>query len=120
MFVMMNEPLADWTVAEVKAFFADKHTTKDFADAYAFTHNKFWWVEDNRYDYEVGTPEYKAACAVTDEWRDLMEKYEHKIFEILIREGVSIPEKGQIVVLRPFMARYGYEDRNGWWVKFDQ
>lgn len=105
------------TAAEVKAYFTDKHTEKDLADAFAIVHNKFWWVEDNEYDYEDGTPEHKAARATTDEWGALMDEYKKQIFEILINEGVAIPSTGQIKVLELFMARYGYANGNGWWIE---
>ena len=117
MFVMANEPIPNMSVADVKAYFADKHTDNDLADAYAITHNKFWWVEDNEYDYEEGTPEHKIACAITDEWGSLMDAYKEKIFEILIREGVISPKTGQTEVLKPSMARFGSIERNGWWIK---
>ena len=117
MFVMTKEPIPDMNAAEVRAYFADKHTEADLADAYALASNKFWWVEDNEYDYEVGSPEHKAACAVTDKWGNLMDEYKEKIFEILISEGVDIPETGQMRVLEPFMARFGYIDDNGWWIR---
>ena len=68
MFVMAKEPIPNMSAAEVKAYFAEKHTVQDLADAYAIAHNKFWWVEDNEYDFEEGTPEHKAACAIPDEW----------------------------------------------------
>ncbi len=117
MFVMAKEPIPDMSAAEVKAYFADKHTEKDLADAFAIASNKFWWVVDNVYDYEEGTPEHKAACAITDEWRALMKEYESQIFEILTSEGITIPKTGQIKVLEPFMARHGYANGNGWWMK---
>lgn len=117
MYVMAEEPIPNMSAAEVKAYFADKHTEKDLADAFAIVHNKFWWVEDNEYDYEEGTPEHKAACAITDEWGALMDEYEARIFEILRNEGITIPKTGRISVLTPFMARHGYSDGNGWWIK---
>lgn len=117
MFVMAKEPIPNMSAAEVKAYFADKHTEQDLADAYAVAYNKFWWVEDNEYDFQEGTPEHKAACAITDEWGALMDEYKNRIFEILISEGVTIPATGQIKVLEPFMARHGYADGNGWWIK---
>jgi hypothetical protein len=117
MLVMGQEPLPNMSAEEVRAFFADKHTQEDLADAFAVASNKFWWVEDNVYDYEQGTPEHKEACALTDEWRDLMNEYLTRIFEILTSEGVAIPETGQITVLEPFMQRFGYIDGNGWWIK---
>ena len=117
MFVMTKEPIPDISAADLKAYFANRHTEKDLADAFAIASNKFWWVEDDVYDYEEGTPEHKTARAVTDEWRALMEKYESRIFEILTGEGVIIPKTGTIKVLEPFMARHGYANGNGWWVK---
>ena len=113
MFVMAKEPGANMSAAEVKAYFADKHTEKDLADAYAIAHNKFCWVEDNEYDYEEGTLEHKAACAITDEWYALMNEYKTRIFEILTNEGVTIPATRH---LDSFMTRNGYADGNGWWV----
>lgn len=117
MNVMVSEPLKGISAANVREHFENRLTEQDLADAYAVTHNEFWWVEDNEYDYEEGTQEYKAACAITDEWRGLMDYYKAKIFEILTAEGVTIPETGQIAVLAPFMKKYGYEDANGWWTK---
>ena len=81
------------------AFFADKHTQEDLADAFAVASNKFWWVEDNEYDYEEGSPEHKTACAITDAWGNLMDEYKHRIFEILTSEGVIIPATAQVEVL---------------------
>ena len=117
MIVMAKEPVPNMSAAEVKAYFENKHTEKDLADAYAIAHNKFWWVEDNEYDYEEGTPEHIAACAITDEWRALMREYKARIFDILTNEGVTIPTTGQFGVLVPFMARNRYADGNGWWIE---
>ncbi len=114
---MLQEPIPNMSATEVKDFFTGKSTDKDLADAYAITHNKFWWVEDNEYDYEEGSPEHKMACAITDEWGTLMDEYKNKIFEILTSEDVAVPATGQIEVLKPFMARFGYIDDNGWWIK---
>ena len=116
MYIMASEPVKGMTAAEVEAYYADKHSPQDLADAYAITHNQFWWVEDNEYDFEVGSPEHKAACMVTDEWCRLMQQYQERIFDILRSEGIEIPATGQIVVLTPFMKKYGYEDQGGWWV----
>ena len=117
MFVMAQEPIPNMSASEVRTYFAYKKTEKDLADAFAVVSNKFWWVEDNEYDYEEGTPEHKMACAITDEWGNLMHEYKKRIFEILTNEGVVIPKTGQIEVLKPFMARFGYIDGNGWWIK---
>ena len=117
MHIMANEPAHGMTAAEVESYFADKHTGQDLADAYAVAHNQFWWVEDNRYDYQEGTPEHQAACHVTNEWRRLMNQYQEEIFAILRSEGFEIPNARQITVLAPFMKKYGYEDQGGWWIR---
>ena len=61
MFIMANEPLKDISPSEFAAYFADKCTPSDLAEAYALSSNKFWWVEDNEYDFDVGTPEHTAS-----------------------------------------------------------
>lgn len=119
MFIMAKEPLQNMSAAEVRARFAERNTEKDLADAFALTSNKFWWVEDNRYDYEAGTPEHQTAVIITDEWRALMKEYEKRIFAILISEGIAVPQTGRIKVLAHFMQRYGYTDGGGWWIKND-
>ena len=115
--VMASEPISNKTPTDVRNYFAERKTEKDLADAFAITSNKFWWVEDNVYDYEEGTPEHIAARAITDEWGALMDEYEERIFMILRNEGVEIPETGRIKVLKLFMKKNGYIDGNGWWIK---
>jgi hypothetical protein len=115
--IMASEPIPNKTPTDVRGYFAERKSERDLADAFAIASNKFWWVEDNVYDYEEGTPEYIAACAITDEWGALMDEYEERIFVILRNEGVEIPETGRIKVLEPFMKRNGYRDGNGWWIK---
>ena len=114
---MTKEPMPDKSASDVRNFFAGKQTEQDLADAFAIASNKFWWVEDNVYDYAEGTPEYIAARTVTDEWEALMGEYEEKIYEILRNEGITIPQTARIKVLRPFMKRNGYIDGSGWWIK---
>ena len=115
--IMASEPTPDMTPTDVRNYFAKRKTEKDLADAFAIASNKFWWVEDNIYDYEEGTPEHRLAREITDEWGSLMYEYEERIFVILRSEGVVIPETGRIKVLEPFMKRNGYRDGNGWWIK---
>lgn len=114
---MAGEPIPDVSPADVRNYFIGKQTEKDLADAFAMASNKFFWVEDNIYDYEEGSTEYISACAITDEWCTLMDEYEEKIFEILRSEGITIPKTGRIHVLKPFMKRNSYIDGNGWWIK---
>ena len=115
--IMASEPIPNKTPTDVRNCFAERKTEKDLADAYAISHNKFWWVEDDVYDYEEGTPEYEAARVIVDEWGALMDEYEERIFMVLRSEGITIPKTGRINVLNPFMKRNGYFDGNGWWIK---
>lgn len=115
--VMTKEPIPKRTPEEIREYFSVKNTEQDLADAFAITSNQFFWVADNVYDYEEGTPEHKLACEITDAWRALMNEYEERIFTILTDEGVVVPTSAQIEVLIPFMARNGYRDANGWWSK---
>ncbi len=89
---------------------------KELAVLYAQAHYEAWWVEDDVYNFEMGTPEYEKVCKITDDWFKISDFLRDKIFAILKDEGVVIPETGQIEVLKPFMERNGYFDRNGWWL----
>lgn len=85
--MMINNPFTDKSLAEIQSCFADRNTEKDLADAYA----------------------------VTDDWAALMDVYQSRIFAILIKEGIRIPETAQIHVLLPFMEQNGYICHSGWW-----
>ena len=61
MYIMVSEPIPSTTAAEIKEQFENMTTLQELADVFAITSNKFWWVEDNEYDYEKGTKEYQEA-----------------------------------------------------------
>ena len=115
--IMASDPIPNKTPTDVRNYFAERKTEKDLADAYAISHNKFWWVEDDVYDYEEGTPEYEAARGIVDEWGALMDEYEERIFMVLRSEGITIPKSGRLNDLNPFMKGNGYFDGNSWWIK---
>lgn len=85
--MMINNPFTDKSPAGIQSCFADRNTEKDLADAYV----------------------------VTDDWAGLMDVYQSRIFAILIKEGIRIPETAQIHVLLPFMEQNGYICHSGWW-----
>ena len=116
-YIMAHDPLPDVTASDARERYNDSLSGQDLADALAIISNKFWWIEDEEYDFEEGTAEYKKACAITDEWGDLMDDFKARVFAILIKEGIKIPESGQRAVLAPFMKKYGYDDKGGWWIK---
>lgn len=116
MWVLAEEPLPEVTVEEFRAYFADKNTEQDLADACAILHAKVVWHDDETYDYDEGTTAYEYACTVVDAWEDLEDEYHKKIFAILKSEGGFVPEMGYFDALKPFMARNGYAYKNGWWI----
>lgn len=116
-FVMCSEPVPDLSAKMVTEAIERIKTEQELADLFAVVDNKAKWVDDDVYDYEVGTAEYQQAIKATNEWFALSDKLRDKIFAILRAEGVFIPETGQIDVLEPFMKRNGYRNGQGWWVK---
>ena len=97
-----------------------KNTIKselELAELYAEVSNKAWTVEDDVYDFKEGTKQHAWAVEHSHRWFTLYHQLQEEIFAILKKEGVQIPETKRIEVLRPFMKRNGYDDRDGWWIK---
>ena len=59
--VMGSDPLPEWTPYQVEIWYEQHPGEKGLATAFAVTSNKFWWVEDDIYDYVEGTSEYQEA-----------------------------------------------------------
>lgn len=116
-FVMGSEPSPELTADIVEEAITEIRTELELAALFAVVDNKAWWIEDEEYDYDEGTAEYKQAREKTDLWFSLADKLRERIFVILQAEGVQIPSKGQITVLEPFMKRHGYIKGQGWWIK---
>lgn len=105
----------EMTVEEAASYIDAIETERDLAALFAYVDNKVWDIADNEYDFEEGTELHKSACEETDKWFAVAERLKEKIFSILHRENVSIPKKGQIDVLAPFMKRNGFTNESGWW-----
>lgn len=116
-FVMCGEPSPDLTIEKASEMFDEIETERELATLFAVVENKAWWIEDEEYDFNEGTEEYKKAVERTNMWFSLTDKLRDEIFKILKSEGIKIPDKGQIVVLEPFMKRNGFKDGQGWWIK---
>lgn len=119
-YLMTEEPIPWWTPDMIRQLYANNKTEYGLALAYAAASNKAWWVEDDIYGFEKGSPEYNNAVAVMDSWFEVTEELETEIFAILRSEGVSIPETGKRYVLQPFMERNGFLDGCGWWIEKDE
>lgn len=116
-FVMGSEPSPELTAEMVLKAISEIKTESELASLFAVVENKAWWIEDEEYDYDEGTVEYKQAKEKTDLWFSLVDELHNRIFAILQSEGVEIPSTGQIAVLEPFMKRNGYKNGQGWWIK---
>lgn len=115
--IMWSDPLPNVSIEDMRTVVNSILTEYELAEAYAMTSNKAWWVDDDVYDYEVGSDEYLKACTIADDWFEISDCLREKIFLILQSEGVEIPPKGYISILVPFMKRNGYTEGRGWWLK---
>lgn len=116
-FVMGSEPSPELTAEMVLKAISEIKTESELASLFAVVENKAWWIEDEEYDYDEGTVEYKQAKEKTDLWFSLVDELHNRIFAILQSEGVEIPSTGQFAVLEAFMKRNGYKNGQGWWIK---
>ena len=55
--IMGFEPDPERTPEDVRQWYSQDRSEAGLAKAFAAASNKFWWVEDNIYDYPEGTPE---------------------------------------------------------------
>jgi len=118
--VMGGDPAKELTIETAEKLCSEIGTEQELASLYATISNKAWYIEDNIYDFEKNTDEYKAVCTITERWFALEEKLRARIFDILITEGVAIPQKGYNQILIPFMKRNGFLDMGGWWIAEDE
>ena len=115
-YIMGEEPLQGWTVDDVREWLKSHSDQQSIIDAFAAVHNKHIWVEDDEYDYEIGTTAYAYACEQTDAWSALADELLELIFGYVRDEGGTIPETGWYYAITPFMEKHGYRAGNGWWV----
>ena len=108
-FGMESELPSNLTIECVEQAINDINTESDLAALFAVVENKAWWIEDEAYDFDVGTEEYKKVKEKIDLWFVLANKLRRMIFEI--------PKTKQILVLEPFMKRNGFKDAQGWWIE---
>ena len=118
-YIMVGDPAPGLTAEYALKAAEEIETEEELAVLFAVVSNKTVFVEDEIYDYEEGTEEWKRAVENTHFWLDLERKLRNRIFAILRAEGVEIPATRQIVVLEPFMKRNGYFDGRGWWIKLE-
>ena len=118
--IMSRDPLPDKTLEEMWDIVRNSSTTQELVDAYVLVHNKFWWIEDDEYDYDVGTEEHKKACSETDAWKELLYFLKEQV-TIYTKEKELFNERqpyaGRAKQMNPIMEKFGYRDGRGWWIK---
>lgn len=118
--ILAGDPLPDVSVEEMQQDISSITTTQELVDAYVNVHNKFWFIEDDLYDYDEGTDEYGKVQSVVDAWGDMMDELDRRIMETAAAEGLLAerqPDSGMVKQLEAFMDKYGYRNGCGWWVK---
>lgn len=119
--VLAGDPLEDVTIEDMQKRIENIKSTQDLVAAYADVHDKFFYIEDDIYDYENGTPEYEAAYENVCAWERIMNSLEAKVVEEAKNEGmISEPNSGMIRMLESFMRKYGYYNGNGWWLEIEE
>lgn len=116
----INDRIKIIEIEEMENSIEQKSTTQELVDVYARVHNKFWFIEDDLYNYEVWTEAYDQVRSVVDAWRGLMSDLERRVIESAEQEGLlgeRPPDAGTIKRLETFMKKYGYRDDRGWWVE---
>ena len=117
---MAGDPLANVSLEEMTAIVKRTQDAQELVDLYVKIHNKFWFIEDDLYDYEKGTPEYNDLAAEIDAWGELMDKVQDELIIRAKNEGLMDREEKHpraIISMEPFMKKYGYRDGRGWWVR---
>ena len=118
--VLASEPMPGKSIDDMRREVDEITSTKELVDAYVAVHNKFWFIEDDLYDYEEDSSEYVEVRERIDAWGDLMDTLNQKIMKAAAEEGLLAerqPNSGTIKQLEQFMLKYGYRDGSGWWVK---
>ncbi len=118
--ILSGDSLTNKTVDEMKEELENNTTTQQLVDVYVNVHNKFWFIEDDIYDYDEGSEEYERVDDLINQWYQFMEQLDQEIMEKASEEGLLDEvdsNSGTTKRLKSFMSKYGYRDATGWWVK---
>lgn len=119
--VMAGDPLEDVSADEMRIRITSINSTQELVDAYADAFDKFFYIEDEIYDFEKGTPEYDATNKYICEWEEIMILLEKRVIEVAEQEGLlKEMDCGLIYKLEDFMRKYGYYNGNGWWLEIEE
>lgn len=121
--ILAGDPMPDMCIEEMRQIISSITTTQELVDTYVNVHNKFWFIEDDLYDYDADTEEYEKTRFVADAWGDMMDELDKRVMEAAAAEGLLIerkPNSGTVKQLEVFMNKYRYRNGCGWWVKSDK
>ena len=94
--------------------------TQELVDVYVQVHNKFWYIQDDLYDYEEESEEYIRVKENVEAMGEMMDLLGKKIMVAAKEEGLLAerqPNSGTVKQLESFMKKYGYKNGGGWWIK---
>ena len=118
--ILAGDPMPDISAKDMQQIISLLETTQELVDAYVNIHNKFWFIEDDLYDYEKGTEEYERVRSVVAAWGNIMDELDKRVMQSADEEGLLTewqPGSGTVKQLEGFMDKYGYRNGCGWWVK---
>ena len=118
--IMTSEPLVNISIEEMQQIILSITSAQQLVEVYANVYNKFFFIEDEVYDYEKGTEEYERVCFVVDAWEKMLDELDVQIMKTATDEGL-LAEKhqnyGTAKQIECFMDKYGYCNCSGWWIK---
>lgn len=92
MIIFVEEPIPDMSAQEMKQVLSSITSINELVDLYVLVHNKFWFIEDDLYDFEEGTKEYENKCAEIDEWGNLMNDLSNRVMQIAAEERLLMEQ----------------------------
>ena len=121
--ILSGNPMPDKTAEQMQLEIEQISNTQELVDAYVLVHNKFWYIEDDLYDYEEGTEDYIRVRDNVEAWGEMMDLLDDRVMSTAKEEGLLAerqPDSGTIKQFEEFMKKYGYRDGRGWWVKIER
>ena len=88
MIIFSDEPMPEVSVQEVKQILLTIHSADELVDLYVLVHYKFWFIEDDLYDFEEGTEAYKRMCNIIDEWSESNDQLTDRVIHAAMDEGL--------------------------------
>ena len=102
---MGEDPLPEMDIQEIRNRISTIISTQELVDIYAEVHNKFWFIEDDLYDYDEGTAEYESMCSVIDAWGKTLGDLNDRLMEKADEDGclLNMDDCGIVKRLDKFM-----------------